>query len=261
MGIVEIRIKSQTIQESPLLEYLKAFYNLQGGTLVLDGTNNEETNKILAKATLSLIEQLGGGSVGLGWGHLIGSIVNYLEDEEPRKTSITDICPMIGNSGVPIRNYHPNENVRIIAKQIMASPHFLYTPAVAETQQDKELLTQTEQYKSILNLWENLKVAIVNIGNHPSTPDLGSSARFGNLLSQNKAVGRLIAYYYNQEGKIITSDKDYVIQIPLEVLKKCPNVIGICSANTNSKALIGALKTGLLTHIVVREKLLDNLEF
>ena len=40
---------------------------------------------------------------------------------------------------------------------------------------------------------------------------------------------------------------------------RCPRVIGLCSANTSSAALEGALNTGLFTALVVREGLAEEL--
>jgi DNA-binding transcriptional regulator LsrR (DeoR family) len=76
--------------------------------------------------------------------------------------------------------------------------------------------------------------------------------RYGGLLQQQRACGRMLIYYFNEGGTVIQSDQDFAIQIPLETLKRCPNIIGVCSANTSAKALGGALKSGLFTHIVAR---------
>ena len=84
-------------------------------------------------------------------------------------------------------------------------------------------------------------------------------ARYGDLLHRSRACGRLLNYYFNREGEIITSDRDFAIQIPRDVLSRCPRVIGLCSANTSSAALEGALNTGLFTALVVREGLAEEL--
>lgn len=257
-GIVEIRIHSQSPGDSLALDRAKAAYGLRGGHLVPDGRDDSTTNHAIGEAAFGLIEDLGGGHVGLGWGHIIGTMVSMLESQPPKRTRITNVCPMVGNSSVSIRHYHSNENTRIVAQQTMATAHYLYTPALAETRQELDLLTQTEQYRAVLREWENLDIALVNIGDHPSTPDFASGARFGTLLVKHRAVGRLIAYYFNLEGNILHSDHDFIIQIPLEVLRRCPNVVGICSANVGTKALRGALNTGLLTHLVAREPLVES---
>lgn len=257
LGIVEITVHSQTTGGQALQAAARK-YGLKGGQLLPDGTDDTATNQAIGRAAFGLTDELGGGHVGLGWGHIIGTLISLLEGRQPEKTSITDVCPMVGNSLVHIRNYHSNEITRIMTQQTMSRPHYLYTPALADTREELELLLESQQYKTILHEWEKLDIALVNIGVHPSTPDFASGARFGSLLSQKKAAGRLIAYYFNEAGEIIHSDHDYVIQIPLETLRMCSNIVGICSANVNAKALTGALNTGLLTHIVAREKLVQE---
>ena len=58
---------------------------------------------------------------------------------------------------------------------------------------------------------------------------------------------------------MIQSDQDFAIQIPLELLKQCPHIVGVCSANTSEKALRGALRSGIFTHIAARAELVKSL--
>ena len=104
-----------------------------------------------------------------------------------------------------------------------------------------------------------MDTALVNIGDYPSSPDFASLVRYGNLLQQQRACGRMLVYYFNEAGTVIQSDQDFAIQIPLDILRRCRNIIGVCSANTSAKALRGALNTGLLTHIVARADLAEGL--
>ena len=259
VGIVEFRIHSADQSANLLLTKLRKQFGLKSGILVPDAEDDHTLNRNLALGTIRCIKQKGGGRVGIGWGHFIGTLVEVIEEGVAEDSLITDICPLLGNSGILIRNYHSNENVRIIAQHAAATPHYLHVPAFVETQQDLDLLKQTEFYKAVYKEWENLDIVIVNIGNHPSTPDFATVARYGDLLVKHKAVGRLIAYYFNEDGEIIKSDSDYAIQIPISLLKKCTNVIGVCSANVGWRSFLGALRTGLFTDFIVKEKLAEEI--
>lgn len=204
-------------------------------------------------------ERLRARRVGIGWGHFIGQMVTVLEQDPRRHGPVQTICPLLGSAGIPIRNYHSNENVRLLAERLGAEPYFLNLPALAQSGEERELLCSTQLYRQTHLQWEQMDTALVNIGNYPSTPDFASVARYGDLLHRNRACGRLLNYYFNQEGEIITSDRDFAIQIPREVLSRCPRVIGLCSANTAASALEGALNTGLFTALVVREGLAEEL--
>lgn len=259
LGLVEITIHEPGTLGAKLLERLRLSSSIRGGVLVRDGRDNDATNRALSQGAVELLGQLGTRRLGVGWGYLIGQLVTWLEENPQRDSSITDICPLVGNASIPARNYQSNENVRLMAQQLGAVPHFLYLPALPESLEEKQVLCSTEVYRQIYQQWEQLDTALVNIGDYPSSPDFASLVRYGSLLQRQRACGRMLIYYFNEAGSVIQSDQDFAIQIPLDALRRCPNIIGVCSANTSAKALGGALKTGFFSHIVARQDLVRGL--
>lgn len=259
LGIVEIKIHDPETRTANLLDRLCRTSSIHGGVLVEDEGDNDATNRLLSQGAVQLLRQLGARRLGVGWGYLIGQIVTWLEENPQTDSSVTDICPLVGNASIPARNYQSNENIRLMAQQLGATPHFLYLPALPESLEEKEILCSTEVYRQIAQQWDGLDTALVNIGDYPSSPDFASLVRYGSLLQQRHACGRMLIYYFNEDGYVIQSDQDFAIQIPLEVLKRCPNIIGVCSANTSAKALGGALKSGIFTHIVARSDQIETL--
>ena len=237
LGVVEITIHDPEAETAGLLERLRQTGAIQGGILVEDGEDNDATNQLLSKGAVELLQQLGTRRLGVGWGYLIGQLVTWLEKHPQPDSPITDICPLVGNASIPARNYQSNENVRLMAQQLGATPHFLYLPALPESLEEKQLLCSTEIYRRIDQEWQQLDTALVNLGDYPSSPDFASLVRYGNLLQQQHACGRMLVYYYNEAGTVIQSEQDFAIQIPMETLKRCPRIIGVCSANTSVKAL------------------------
>lgn len=259
LGVVEITVHTPGQQRQDLTEQLCVRWSLRDVVLCPDAGGDGQTNQTLALAAIDLLERLRARRVGIGWGHFIGQMVTVLEQEPRRHGPVQTICPLLGSAGIPIRNYHSNENVRILASALGAEPHFLYLPALAESCEEKEVLCATELYRQMEKQWRQMDTALVNIGNYPSTPDFASVARYGPLLQRQKACGRLLAYFFNESGQIIRSDHDFAIQLPVEQLAQCRNVVGLCSANTSVRALRGALRTGLFTHLVAREQLVAEL--
>ena len=258
-GMVEIIIHSPLEKRKALMDQLSAVSSISAGILAADGADDKETNQRLSQSAFELLEQIEAKRVGIGWGHFIGQMVSTLEEEAPYPSGVEHVCPLLGNAGVPIRNYHSSENVRVLASGLGAEPYFLNLPALAESVEEKQILCSTELYHQAEQQWRQLDTALVNIGNFPSTPDFASVARYGDLLQRQRACGRLLAYFYNEQGQIIRSEQDFIIQIPLEQLKTCPHIVGLCSANTSIHALRGALKTGLFTHLVARQRLIEEL--
>ena len=237
LGIVEITIHEPGAREARLLERLQLSSSIRGGVLVEEGATADATNRLLSQGVMELLRQLGVRRLGVGWGYLIGQLVSWLEENPQPSSTITDICPLVGNASIPARNYQSNENVRLMAQQMGATPHFLYLPALPESLEEKQVLCSTEVYRQIHQQWETLDTALVNIGDYPSSPDFASLVRYGSLLQRQRACGRMLIYYFNEDGFVIQSEQDFAIQIPIEILKRCPNIIGVCSANTSVKAL------------------------
>ena len=254
-GVVEIRIHDPEARQGQLVEQLRHSTSIRDGVLVEDGQDDDATNQLLSQGAVQLLWQLRSRRLGIGWGHLIGQLVTWLEAHPQLSSTVTDICPLVGNASIPARNYQSNENVRLIAQQLGAAPHFIYLPALPDSIEEKHLLCSSEIYRQIQSQWDKMDTALVNIGNYPSSPDFASLVRYGDLLQQEHTCGRLLVYYFNPQGKVIQSEQDFAIQIPLEQLRRCPNIIGVCSANTSVRALQGALKTGLFTHLVARADL------
>ena len=259
LGVVEITVHDPEAQSAGLLGQLCRTSSLRGGVLVEEGEDNDATNQRLSQGAVEQLRQIGARRLGVGWGYLIGQLVTWLEANPQPESTVTDICPLVGNASIPARNYQSNENVRLMAQQLGAAPHFLYLPALPESVEEKQLLCSTEVYRQICQRWEEMDTALVNIGDYPSSPDFASLVRYGSLLQRHRACGRMLVYYFNEEGTVIQSDQDFAIQIPLELLRRCPNIVGVCSANTSAKALRGALHSGFFTHLVARAELVRTL--
>ena len=255
-GIVTIRInapKGESGGAPSLMELVGRCFGIYDGVAVPDGPNDQTTNEAVAEAAISYLSGLGGTGLGIGWGHIIGDVVKHMEQRETLVPIGTFVCPLIGNGGVGLKNYHSNELVRSIAEHSGAQPRFIYSPACVLSEQELKLTRELDSYHEIYHVWEKLDVALVNIGNFPSVPDFASEARYGDLLIRQKAVGRILNYFMDSQGHIIRSDTDYAIQIPLELLTRTRHVVGICSANTSPKAFRAALKTGYLKHFIAPE--------
>lgn len=259
LGVVEIVIHEPGTRTAGLLERMRLSGAIRDGVLVEDGVDEDDTNQLLSRGAVDLLRQIGTRRLGVGWGYLIGQLVTWLEKNPQPDSTVTDICPLVGNASIPARNYQSNENVRLMAQQLGAVPHFLYLPALPDNLEEKQVLCSTEVYRQIHQQWEGIDTALVNIGDYPSSPDFASLVRYGGLLQRQHACGRMLVYYFNESGTIIQSDQDFAIQIPLETLLRCPNIVGVCSANTSAKALRGAIRTGAFTHIVARAALVQTL--
>lgn len=262
LGIVTIRIQAPECSESQAaqwMEQLRSRFGICGGAAVPSGYNDLATNASVVEVALRYLEDLQQERLGIGWGHIIGDLVSRIEHNGQTVFAGSHVCPLIGNGGVGLKNYHSNELVRVIAEHSNAEPEFIYSPASVLSEQELKLTRGLENYRAVHQAWEHLDVALVNIGNFPSVPDFASEARYGDRLVKQKAVGRILNYFVDADGHIIHSDTDYAIQIPLELLGRVRHVVGICSANTRAKALGGVLRSGYVNHIIAPEHVIRTM--
>ena len=100
LGVVEITIHEPRARTENLLERLRSFCAIQNGVLVEDGMDEDETNCALSQGAVELLQTIGARRLGVGWGYLIGQLVTWLESNPQLNSSITDICPLVGNARI-----------------------------------------------------------------------------------------------------------------------------------------------------------------
>lgn len=203
--------------------------------------------------------------VGIGCGSMIGQLSD-IAMQAPDMLRVAppaeyegEIFPLIGGFKASYKSYHTNEMVRIFAEFTGLKASYMYLPALLDSSEEKELYKKTELYTEMQNRWENMNVALVNVSNLYSTPDLATSIRFGKQLKVQHAVGRLLAHYYDINGKFIEPEQDNILQVEQESLKKAKYVIGMCSDTTDVLSAVGALRTGVITHVIMTDTLAQGM--
>lgn len=260
IGVVRIEIKSPIEEEKLILDRMQQRFGILGGCVVTNRINEADTNREIAETVIDGLTQLSSGTaVGIGWGSIIGVMTRQLRKHLPIDKK-NNIYPLVGNSGVFNRDYHPGEIISVFAEKTGGQPQYWSAPAFVDSMEEKKALKEQSAYRKMESGWKSMKVAFVNVGNYPSVPDFATAASYGTRLTEKKAVGKLLCYYYDINGHIIKPDMDCTMQIPLEILSKRKFVVGVCGANVHPKALEGALKTGILTHIVASRDTLLQIE-
>lgn len=255
LGIIEIKINSPFESDNNIMDILCRNFNLKGGNLIKGVNSKNMTERMIVKSSYEFIKETtrNGDCIGISWGNMIGDVVHYMETQEEKLELEGTVCSLIGNSATASKNYHTDELCRAFGQAAGCEPHFALAPAFYETVSDLNSVIELEFFRKIQQSWENINFALVDIENHPSVPDLATASRFGSKLKD--AVGHMVSYYYDKDGNIIENENDVVFRIPLDQLKKADVVMGICGCNVTIDNLIGALKTGILTHIFVDQEI------
>jgi DNA-binding transcriptional regulator LsrR (DeoR family) len=253
LGVVNIEIRSPFKGDKELLSKLKKRYGLIDGLIVPTNRSNVEFSlkSVVSQAALFVQKNIGPcHRIGIGWGDAVSQLVDLVNIGEKGTSVPRTLCPLIGSIPSTSSDWHPNEMARRLAERVGGQTLWLHAPAFPGSQKNLENFKATEEFQEVYKCWRNLDAAIVDIERYPNVPDQATAMRFGAALQEDKAVGGLLSYFYNISGILIEGESDYVIRIPLELLKKIKKVFLICSGDTIAQALLGALRMGIVTHLI-----------
>ena len=248
-GIVKIDILSYQHSNMGLSQGLCRRFNLKSCHVVVVA---EDLHQAAAGVLVEFLDKT--KVLGLGWGNNINKMIESMPQPDSDATAHGIICPLIGTATVPHRGYHPNELATELSRKTGFQAEYLISPAFPTTEQDQELFMNTNNYLEILERWRKTDTAIITLGSFPLVPDHGTALRFGKKLTEEKAVGSLLSYFFNLQGEQIEGDDDYAIQIPLRLLARIKHVIGIVPPESNTSAVISCLRTGYIRHLVIAEQ-------
>lgn len=256
MGIVTFRVNSPFKDTSDLAEEFCRKFGVRDCYIIENKDTDAKTNQQIIVAVAKRLEEnlKLKCNVGIDWGEKISEIINKMTFRTGEVTSNGYACSMIGNSPTPTAAYHSNELLRKLCEKISYAPKFFYAPAFFETLAEMQNFTRLETCRSINTLWNILNIAIISIENHPSVPDFASATRFGTALSDNRAIGRFLGYYYNVRGEIIEGEADYTMHISIEQLRRVKTRLAITDTSTTNDAIVGAIRTGCISDIIIDKK-------
>lgn len=251
-GIVTITIRDAIVSEEQVIEKLRKSFRISEVITVPDAANDGMVNAQIARVAFhSCFSRANDGKrLGIGWETIMGIMADYADTLENAAEGRGAIFPLVGGVNSVTRGFHVNELVRIFSLKTGRQPRFLYIPALHETAMELETLKNTEAYSEILEEWEYMEQALIAISNFPSYPDLGVKSLYGNALTEKKAVGRMLAHYFDAYGRIISPASDSTFQASIHHLRQT-DVTAVCSNQVTPQCVVGALRTGIIDRLVL----------
>jgi len=250
LGIVKVTINSPIQDDKQMEARLIEMFGLKQVNIVQATDAFEVNNRFIVDAAADfLVKHLDTlKAIGVSWGKLMSDMVSRIRLKDEQKYS-GFVCPLVGNANSHYQEYHTDSIVMKLSSRIGYSQKFIYSPAYFDSADEYETFMNLYNQVKLMKRWKKLDVAFLNIENHPSTPDMATALRFGKKLLEQRAVGHMASHYYNEKGDVIQSETNYSNNIPISDLENIKTVVGICSAANSIEAIIGALNTGLITHL------------
>ena len=251
-GIVTITINDGSNSAEQIAEKLRNIYKINSIIIVPDDKNESLTNMRVAAIAFGnyFAKSNDGKRGGIGWGYMIGRIADHAATLDNFTNGGGALFPLAGGINSVTKDFHINELVRIFAMKTGREPIFLYAPALHDTPLEYELLKRTEVYEAVKEEWDFMEQALVSIANFPAYPDLGVRSLYGDALKEKKAVGRIMAHYFDAYGRIISPGAEATLQVSVKQLKST-NVTAVCSNQVKPQCIIGALRTGIINTLIL----------
>lgn len=194
--------------------------------------------------------------IGLGWGRSIAAMVNAVTVQSQPKAK--EIVALTGGVSHMDAGLHSSTLVTRLGQAFRAQSTTLDAPIMASSAETKAVICREPQIAKALDRAHYCDVAVVGIGpaseestlfklNYISDQDLAD-------LQANGVVGEICSRFFGQNGQIFSDVDQRTIGIDLETLMRIPRVIALCSGQYKVKALLGALRLGLI-HVLVTDEL------
>ncbi|WMS44608.1 sugar-binding transcriptional regulator [Acuticoccus sp. MNP-M23] len=202
------------------------------------------------EATLQPGEIIGVSS----WSETILKMVDNIHPMKSGKAKF--VVQTLGGMGDPTVQFHANQLTTRLAKLTGAEAHLLNTPGVAQSREAKLVLLSDTYVRETMDLFGKITVAVVGIG---AMEPSGMLARSGNVFTSRElaaveeagGVGDMSLRFFDADGRSVKTPLDErVIGMTLEELSTIDRVIALAGGQSKTRAIRGALRTGVIDLLV-----------
>ena len=254
-GLVEFRFAPGPERLMLLEGKLREHYALEEVILVPSSSEETKLRTVLAKATAAYLERSleDGMVVGLGTSRTLHEMAALFAPS--RKMPNCVFVQMLGGIAAEDPRFDVYNVSWRLADTCGGSAKHLFTPAVVNTPDVKEVLMNDGHIAETLDLATRCNMGIVAIGaSGPNCPILhmaNCSEQTVADLEARGAVGEIIGRFYDIEGKAISYDLDgRLVGLDLERIRSLPFVVAVAGGVGRGRAILGALRQGFIKVLI-----------
>jgi len=229
--------------------------------IVAEGTDSDTRITVAREAAYLLENRLRAGDIlGVGWSSTLMHVVPFLRKGKfspERVVQLGGYVSDVGNASA--------QEISIRMGEILRSPvASIPAPVLVASQEVRDALMQDPAIAFAMECVSKCTIGIVGIGvaNTDSTLVRAGYLTEGEIhVAKNKgAIGDILSHYYTIDGREIpTSWSDRMISVELQALKAIDNLIGVAAGADKAKAVVGAVKSGILNTLVVDAELAEGI--
>jgi len=255
--IVEIKIHNPEIDCKELEQEICDKFNLRNAVICGVSNADEELCRIMTvKKAASYIQSIiekGNQKIAVSWGRTIQRLINQFSDI---KTSNNIVFPLFGATDQEQAYFLSNELARSFADKIGARVKYAWFPYRPDCIDDCELFRNTSYYKSLCDLWNDIDVAIVGIGNREILQTF--SEVFGYNEKCASAIGDISTHFFDKNGDFVELYEN-TLCAKRDDLKNAKQTIAIASGKDKTEAIVGAMRTQMIDTLITDEYTAKNI--
>ena len=254
-GIVHIKVVEPEAQSQEIEEKLLEKTTLRSVRIIPKPHRSEMlTEQAISSNSAKLFLELvsDDSAIGLAWGRNVVNMVNDLP--ENLSAHKARVLPLFGESNTHNNYTQLNHMVMSVSKALKCKANYLHLPMIVSSESMKKNLMKETDVKGTCSLWNKLDICVMGIGALPPTDGMIPviSQEELDVFYKRGAVGDICGHYYDEDGKFLPDTLEKrLIGVNIKQLKKCPENLAITCGANKATAVLGALRTGIITSLVI----------
>lgn len=258
-GVVRINI-THGIKRNQILEReMQKRFGLKEA-IILPGVDNNEIDNIIAIAAKQIeIHLKSAKAVGVSWGSTMHSVIDSFNDANFPDLHVVQLLGQAINS-----NRRKNPLTQEAAEKLHARSLMLPAPMYVLNPQIVSDLEKEPYFKAVKQCYRELDLLFTGIGTLQSfkvnpflVKNYGPTLLKG--IPEEDIAGFILGRPYNIQGKFFDSIEKYVCGISMTDIMNTPVRFCIVQSRFKSTALLGALRSGIVTHLVTSENIAERI--
>jgi DNA-binding transcriptional regulator LsrR (DeoR family) len=215
----------------------------------------DEYSTVGALGAEALTDKLKANStVAVSWGSTLQSVVNAIEgDYLPG----VHLVPLVGGMTALSAGSSGDDLIRNMALKLSANHSAMLAPVVVSSPQARDAFIHEPSIGSVLEQAASADIAIVGIGSKRSSSSMDllqtaglDDATYDTIVDH--MAGDLAARFFDINGQALDHGwADRIIGLDLDQIRRIPYVIGVAAGAGKAAGVIGAVRGGYLSEVVL----------
>ena len=258
-GIVKIKIKiTQGIKRNQVLERkFQKLFGLKEAFILKcsenDANDDEAVVNFAAKQIRTYLQST--HIAGITWGSTMRGVINNFNEESFNKLYFIQLLGHAINT-----NRRKNPLVQDAAEKFHAKGLGLPTPLYILNPKIIPALKKEPYFKIVENCYHNLDLLFTGLGTLDSFKtnpflDKNYAPRLFKNIPEEQVAGLIMGRPYNINGEFFCDFEKHICGISMNDIMQTPTRFCVVNNRFKSKALLGALRSGIITHLVINDNL------